>query len=78
MKGLTLAFGLSVAALLVGSGNSHVATNALADAPSANTQTNMTIEKITKTDAEWRKLLTPEQYRVARKHGTERAFTGQY
>ena len=40
--------------------------------------TNMTIDKITKTDAEWKKLLTPEQYEVARKHGTERAFTGAY
>jgi peptide-methionine (R)-S-oxide reductase len=34
--------------------------------------------KITKTDAEWRKQLTPEQYQVARGCGTERAFTGQY
>ena len=35
-------------------------------------------EKITKTDAEWRKLLTPEQFAVTRKHATERAFTGEY
>lgn len=35
-------------------------------------------EKIKKSDAEWRKQLTPEQYRVTREHGTERAFTGQY
>jgi peptide-methionine (R)-S-oxide reductase len=32
--------------------------------------------KIEKTDQEWREQLTPEQYRVTRKHGTERAFTG--
>lgn len=35
-------------------------------------------EKITKTDEEWRQLLTPEQYAVTRKRGTERAFTGKY
>lgn len=32
-------------------------------------------DKIVKTDAEWRESLTPEQYRVLRKHGTERAFS---
>lgn len=35
-------------------------------------------ERIAKNEAEWRKDLTPEQYRVAREHGTERAFTGEY
>ena len=34
--------------------------------------------KIERTDAEWRQLLTPEQYEVMRRHGTERAFTGEY
>jgi peptide-methionine (R)-S-oxide reductase len=36
------------------------------------------MEKIKKTDDEWRKQLTEEQFQVARKKGTERAFTGAY
>jgi peptide-methionine (R)-S-oxide reductase len=35
-------------------------------------------EKVVKTEAEWRAILTPEQYRVTREHGTERACTGAY
>jgi len=36
------------------------------------------VDKIRKSDEEWRKQLTPQQFEVARKKGTERAFTGKY
>ena len=36
------------------------------------------MEKIKKSDEEWKKQLSDEQFYVARKKGTERAFTGQY
>ena len=36
------------------------------------------VEYINKTEENWKKLLTPEQYEVLRKKGTEIAFTGKY
>ena len=36
------------------------------------------MEKLVLPDDQWRRRLTPEQYRIARRKGTERAFTGAY
>ncbi len=38
----------------------------------------MMAHKIQKTEAEWRKILSPEAFRILRKKGTEKPFTGKY
>lgn len=38
----------------------------------------ITVKKVNKTDKEWKEILTPKQYRILRKAGTERPFSGQY
>jgi len=59
-------------------GESAAATNEAAGRQPAPRQEGMMTDKVVKTEEEWRRQLTPEQFRVLRGKGTECAFTGQY
>jgi peptide-methionine (R)-S-oxide reductase len=49
-----------------------------ADSQSSKKKGQRMTDKLNKTDTEWRAELSPEQYEVTRRKGTERAFTGKY
>lgn len=67
--------------LAAGCGSSTVTTLSVTagESDARPTRTNSTMnDKVVKTEEEWKKVLSPEQYYVLRQKGTERAYTGKY
>ncbi|WP_107038940.1 peptide-methionine (R)-S-oxide reductase MsrB [Brumimicrobium mesophilum] len=77
---LFLAFSLLSCTHLKDEGNNEVQLSEISNSSIENSDLDLedTIKKITKTDAEWKRQLSDEQYYVSRQAGTERAFTGKY
>lgn len=75
------ALALAAAGILAGCQPSEKTSTAVAPMKPTETETNVPTKsstRVVKTEEEWRKSLTPEQYRVLRQAGTERAFGAAY